>query len=167
MSKDQYISEIEHIIRPLIPRAARWMREPPEDVSQEFWLLALEALRTYDPNRLEWSKYLRLIIARHVAKAVEQGNVRRGMMIPFTDAPCPASDPAGPPLAPPLGESLEAPLRIMTDGERQVFILRDIVGLSRAETATELGLSLYQVIRLSQSSRLKFRSYYVRQADPA
>jgi len=116
-----------------------------EDVMQQAYVNAYAHLRQFD-GRAKFSTWLtRIAVNEALARARKQGRYE-----PF-DEQAPAAgdifmstqqaDPERQAFARELGSLLESAVDALPDGTREVFMLREVEGLSTAETADCLGVS--------------------------
>ena len=116
-----------------------------EDVMQQAYVNAYAHLRQFD-GRAKFSTWLtRIAVNEALARARKQGRYE-----PF-DEQAPAAgdifmstqqaDPERQAFARELGSLLESAVDALPDGAREVFMLREVEGLSTAETADCLGVS--------------------------
>jgi RNA polymerase sigma-70 factor (ECF subfamily) len=116
-----------------------------EDVMQQAYVNAYAHLRQFD-GRAKFSTWLtRIAVHEAIARAR-----RRGRYQPMDEASVggeetfmasPRIDPEREAFARELGRLLELAVDELPDGSREVFVLRQIEGLSTQETADSLGVS--------------------------
>jgi len=111
-----------------------------EDVMQQAYLNAYAHLRQFERR----SRFPTWLIRIAVNEALAQRGKRRGgeedetmMELVASSAP----DPEQQTLASELREVMQREVEALSDGFRAVFVLRDVEGLSTAETAEALGIS--------------------------
>jgi RNA polymerase sigma-70 factor (ECF subfamily) len=116
-----------------------------EDVMQQAYVNAYAHLRQFD-HRAKFSTWLtRIAVNESLALTKRQGRsepfdeetTQAGEAIMFRAQP----DPERQAFARELGALLESAVDALPDGNREVFVLREIEGLSTAETAGCLGVS--------------------------
>lgn len=128
-----------------------------EDVMQQAYVNAYTHLRQFD-GRAQFSTWLtKIAVYEALARARKQGryepleNDEGGgleRLMPTSAAP----DPERQAFARELGAVLEAAVDALPDGARETFVLREVEGLSTAETAQVLGVSIDVVkTRLSRA----------------
>jgi len=132
-----------------IYRAARAIvrdEREAEDVMQQAYVNAYAHLRQFD-GRAKFSTWLtRIAVNEAIARARRQGRYQsmddpdRGGAETFMGAMSQA-DPEREAFARELGRVLESAVDSLADGCREVFMLRQIEGLSTQETAASLGVS--------------------------
>lgn len=117
-----------------------------EDVVQQAWVNAYAHLRQFD-GRAQLSTWLtRIAVNEAIARARQQGRYRsletdgpdQVAMIASRQAP---PDPERQAFSRELAALLESAVDALPDGSREVFVLRQVQGLSTAETAQALGVS--------------------------
>lgn len=126
-----------------------------EDVMQQAYVNAYANLRQFD-QRASFSTWLtRIAVNEALARARKRGRYQS-----FDDeesaldsvVPLPANDPERAAFTHEMRGILERAVDALPDGLREVFMLRDVQGLSTAETAGSLGVSEDVVkTRLSRS----------------
>jgi RNA polymerase sigma-70 factor (ECF subfamily) len=116
-----------------------------EDVMQQAYVNAYAHLRQFD-RRAQFSTWLtRIAVHEAIARARKRGRYqpldegREGVetLMPMSPAP----DPERQAFARELGALLESAVDGLGDGYREVFMLREIQGMSTAETAAALEIS--------------------------
>lgn len=117
-----------------------------EDVVQQAWVNAYAHLRQFD-GRAQLSTWLtRITVNEAIARARRQGRYRSL----DADDPAPVAalarrqappDPERQAFSRELAALLESAVDALPDGAREVFVLREVQGLSTAETAAALGVS--------------------------
>jgi RNA polymerase sigma-70 factor (ECF subfamily) len=116
-----------------------------EDVMQQAYVNAYAHLRQFD-GRAQFSTWLtRIAVHEAIARARKRGRYepldggRDGVhaVIPMSPAP----DPERQAFARELGALLESAVDGLGDGYREVFMLREVEGMSTAETAAALDIS--------------------------
>ena len=137
-----------------------------EDVMQQAYVNAYAHLRQFD-GRASFATWLTRIA---VNEAISRAR-RRGRYESFDDQDpafdvCPmsaANDPERQAFAHEMTVILESAIDTLPDGQREVFMLWDVEGLSTAETASSLGVSEEVVkTRLSRSRAALRRDLYDR-----
>ena len=132
-----------------IYRAARAIlrdEDEAEDVMQQAYVNAYANLRQFD-RRARFSTWLtRIAVNEALARARRRGRYEAldENALPAQETPMKTqrpSDPERQAFTKELGSLLEAAVDTLPDGNREVFVLRDIEGLSTAETAECLGVS--------------------------
>jgi RNA polymerase sigma-70 factor (ECF subfamily) len=153
-----------------IYRAARAIlrdEREAEDVMQQAYVNAYAALRQFD-GRAAFATWLTRIA---VNEALLRARRRRRYTaldeeaagVDYSMIPQAESDPERQAFAKELSGLLEAAVDALPDGQREVFMLRDIEGLSTAETAGSLGVSEDVVkTRLSRARAGIRRDLYTR-----
>lgn len=138
-----------------------------EDVMQQAYVNAYAHLRQFD-GRAKFSTWL-LRIAVHEALARARRRQRYTSMDPQNAASPPVvpvsaePDPERLALARELGEFLESAVDRLPDGAREVFMLRQVEGMSTEETADVLGVTEAVVkTRLSRAKRAIRRDLHAR-----
>ncbi len=116
-----------------------------EDVMQHAYVSAYAHLRQFD-GRAKFATWLtKIAVHEAIARARKQGRVQsldddsgsRGTFMPTSAGP----DPERQAFAHELGALLEAAVDDLADGCREVFMLRQIEGMSTSETADALGVT--------------------------
>ena len=153
-----------------IYRAARAIlrdEREAEDVMQQAYVNAYAALRQFD-GRAAFATWLtRIAVHEALARARKRGRytaldeeaagVENSMTMPRS------ADPERQAFAKELGGLLEAAVDTLPDGQREVFMLREVEGLSTAETADSLGVSEDVIkTRLSRARAMLRRDLYAR-----
>lgn len=117
--------------------------EEAEDAMQEAYLKAYANLEQFD-GRARFSTWLTKITVHEALARVR----RRGRYEPMDNSSLETLMPPTPPLDPErlafareLGALIESAVDRLADGYREVFMLRQIEGLSTAEVAEVLGIS--------------------------
>jgi RNA polymerase sigma-70 factor, ECF subfamily len=134
-----------------------------EDVMQQAYLNAYAHLRQFE-RRSQFSTWLTRIA---VNEALARRGKRRGeekdetmMELVASSAP----DPEQQTLASELREVMQREVEALSDGFRSVFVLRDVEGLSTAETADTLGISEDLVKTRLHRARTQLRDNLYRRA---
>jgi RNA polymerase sigma-70 factor (ECF subfamily) len=116
-----------------------------EDVMQQAYVNAYAHLRQFD-GRAQFSTWLtRIAVHEAIARARKRGRYEPldggsdggHTVIPMSPAP----DPERQAFARELGALLESAVDGLSDGYREVFMLREVEGMSTAETAAVLDIS--------------------------
>jgi RNA polymerase sigma-70 factor (ECF subfamily) len=116
-----------------------------EDVLQQAYVNAFSSLRQFK-GQAQFATWLtRIVINEALARVRRRGRYEAfdeelpkvGTLTPWNPAP----DPERQAFRGELRELLEWAIDTLPDGAREVFVLRDVEGLSTAETAASLGLS--------------------------
>jgi RNA polymerase sigma-70 factor (ECF subfamily) len=132
-----------------IYRAARAIlrdEREAEDVMQQAYVNAYAHLRQFD-RRAQFSTWLtRIAVNEALSRARRRGRYQSlDQDVPgAAESPMPTTnepDPERQAFGRELSTLLEAAVDTLPDGNREVFMLRDIEGLSTAETAESLGVS--------------------------
>jgi RNA polymerase sigma-70 factor (ECF subfamily) len=132
-----------------IYRAARAIvrdEDEAEDVMQQAYVNAYANLRQFD-RRAKFSTWLtRIAVNEALARARRRGRYEAldENMLPAQETPMKTQRPADPErqaFTRELGALVEAAVDTLPDGHREVFVLREIEGLSTTETADCLGVS--------------------------
>jgi RNA polymerase sigma-70 factor (ECF subfamily) len=117
-----------------------------EDVVQQAWVNAYAHLRQFD-GRAELSTWLtRIAVNEAIARARRQGRYRSldadgsDELTAVASRPTPP-DPERQAFSRELAGLLESAVDALPDGCREVFVLRQVQGLSTSETAQTLGVS--------------------------
>ena len=133
-----------------------------EDVMQQAYVNAYANLRQFD-RRASFATWLtRIAVNEALARARKRGRYQ-----PIDDGdgtgnivPVPASDnPEQEAFTHEMRGILEAAIDELPDGLREVFMLRDVQGLSTAETANSLGVSEDAVKKRLSRSRAALRRH--------
>ena len=116
-----------------------------EDVMQQAYLNAYAHLHQYE-QRGSFAGWLTRIAVREAVARARQRAAAAVKESTAEDQPCeripsPRPDPEQAALARELRQGLEATIDSLADTYRPVFVLREVEGLSTAETAQALGLS--------------------------
>ena len=118
-----------------------------EDVMQQAYVNAYAHLRQFD-RRAQFATWLtRIAVHEALARARKRGRYQSlddedfGRIEPFMTTHAAPPDPERQAFGKELAGLLEAAVDTLADGAREVFVLRDIEGLSTAETAASLGVS--------------------------
>lgn len=133
-----------------------------EDVMQQAYLNAYAHLRQFE-RRSQFSTWLTRIA---VNEALARRGKRRGeedetmMELVASSAP----DPEQQTMASELREVMQREVEALSDGFRSVFVLRDVEGLSTAETAEALGISEDLVKTRLHRARTQLRDNLYRRA---
>jgi RNA polymerase sigma-70 factor (ECF subfamily) len=139
-----------------------------EDVMQQAYVNAYAHLTQFD-GRAQFSTWLtRIAVHEALARARRRGRYQQlddedlGNVEPFMTTDRPA-DPERQAFGRELAGLLEAAVDTLPDGNREVFMLREIEGLSTAETADCLGVSADVVkTRLSRARAALRRELFER-----
>jgi RNA polymerase sigma-70 factor (ECF subfamily) len=132
-----------------IYRAARAIlrdEDEAEDVMQQAYVNAYANLRQFD-RRAKFSTWLtRIAVNEALARARRRGRYEAldENMLSAQETPMKTQQPADPErqaFTRELGSLVEAAVDTLPDGHREVFVLREIEGLSTTETAECLGVS--------------------------
>jgi RNA polymerase sigma-70 factor (ECF subfamily) len=139
-----YASHVRHF--------AQWMLGDPdaaEDVTQTVFLRLLTKAHLYEPRGVPFESWL-LRVARNVA--LDEVRRRRADVTaePFADEVA-MPDKAG------LDDSLRTALASLPAAQREVVVLRLVVGLSAAETAGRLARTEASVNNLQKRGRARLR----------
>ena len=117
-----------------------------EDVMQQAYVNAYTHLRQFD-GRAQFATWLtRIAVHEALARARKRGRYESldeadlGRIHPFMGTHA-SPDPERQAFGRELATLLEAAVDSLPDGHREVFVLREIEGLSTAETADSLGVS--------------------------
>jgi len=141
-----------------------------EDVMQQAYVNAYTHLRQFD-GRAQFATWLtRIAIHEALARARKRGRYQSlddenlGRIEPFSIASNGAPpDPERQAFGRELAGLLEGAIDALPDGHREVFVLREVEGLSTAETAASLGVSVDVVkTRLSRSRAALRRELFER-----
>lgn len=145
-----------------------------EDVMQQAYVNAYSHLRQFD-GRSSFATWLtRIAVHEALARARRRGrytslDVADHSPLEFPMRMTPAPDPERQAFARELGALLESAIDHLPDGNREVFMLRQVEGMSTAEVGDALGLSEDVVkTRLSRARAALRRDLYERtgQATP-
>lgn len=131
-----------------------------EDVMQQCYVNAYQSLRQFG-GRARFSTWLtRIAVHEAIARARKQGRyepldgeANTGTVRPASVGP----DPERQAFARELGALLEAAVDRLADGCREVFVLRQVEGMSTSETAQVLGVSEDVVKTRLSRARLALR----------
>jgi RNA polymerase sigma-70 factor, ECF subfamily len=130
-------------------RAARAIlrgEQETEDVMQQAYVSAFANLHQFKHEARFSTWLLRIVVNEALARARRDGRFEHLADEPSTVEPVlftrPSPDPEGLALAGELRGLLEWAIDTLPDGTREVFVLRDVEGLSTAETADALGVSV-------------------------
>jgi RNA polymerase sigma-70 factor, ECF subfamily len=142
----------ERIVRRLVARAkagdndAMLDRDEAEDVTQQIFAKLLTELWRYQPREAPFRAWV-LRVARNVAI----DHLRRSHAVPSETVPATADtiDESGAERR----ASLQAALATLTPGQRDVLVLRHLVGLTPEEIAVRLGRSVRSVHCLHHRGR--------------
>ncbi|MFQ5523253.1 MAG: RNA polymerase sigma factor [Acidimicrobiia bacterium] len=106
-----------------------------EDLTQESFIRAYRALKTYDPERIRQLKLRSWMwtIALNLGRNRARNRTRRPIPVPLEDRHGKV-DPE-----PPDGEAWDRRLAVLSSPQRRAIILRYVVGMSGAEIAEALG----------------------------
>jgi RNA polymerase sigma-70 factor, ECF subfamily len=139
-----------------------------EDVMQQAYVNAFANLRQFKGNAKFATWLTRIAINEALARVR-----RRGRYEPFEDEPLggntvvpirPAADPERQAFAGELRDLLEWAIDALPDGARAVFMLRDVEGLSTADTAATLGVSEDVVKTRLSRARMALRRFLLERA---
>ena len=153
-----------------IYRAARAIlrdEREAEDVMQQAYVNAYAALRQFD-GRAAFATWLtRIAVHEALARARKRGRYttldEEAAGVDDSMTMRAAADPERQAFAKELGGLLEAAVDTLPDGQREVFMLREVEGLSTAETAQSLGVSEDVIkTRLSRARAMLRRELYAR-----
>ncbi len=116
-----------------------------EDVMQQAYVNAYAHLRQFDGRAAFVTWLTRIAVHEAIARARKQGRYEpleseAGIVDSFTSGGA-APDPERLAFARELRALLEAAVDTLPDGIREVFVLREVQGMSTAETAQVLGVS--------------------------
>jgi RNA polymerase sigma-70 factor (ECF subfamily) len=125
----------------------RLLRDGPaaEDLTQEAFLRAMRG--SYQSNGQERAWIFQ--IARNLARDHVRASARRPTAV-FDDGPGPAADRT-------LALAIEAALGTLDDDDREVFLLKEVAGLSYTEIAAACGLTPDAVRSRLHRTRLALR----------
>jgi RNA polymerase sigma-70 factor (ECF subfamily) len=143
------VRRLLELVRPLVTRYCRGRLGPAErsslsadDVAQEVCLAVLTALPTY---RLQGRPFLAFVYGIAAHKVIDAHRaVARGRAEPVADVPDSVEVRAGPEqlaLHGELSEQLRGMLEELPEKQREILVLRVVVGLSAEETAQIVGAS--------------------------
>ena len=154
-----------------IYRAARAIlrdEREAEDVMQQAYVNAYAALRQFD-GRAAFATWLtRIAVHEALARARKRGRYaaldeEAAGVDDYSMTMGPAPDPERQAFAKELGGLIEVAVDALPDGQREVFMLREVEGLSTAETAESLGVSEDVIkTRLSRARAMLRRELYAR-----
>jgi RNA polymerase sigma-70 factor, ECF subfamily len=115
-----------------------------EDVMQQAYVNAYVHLRQFD-GRAQFSTWLtRIAVNEAIARARRRGRYEPLDMETTTPGLIPVSsiaDPERQAYASEMGMLMESAIDGLPDGHREVFVLREVEGMSTSETAQALGVS--------------------------
>lgn len=132
-------------------------RDAADDLFQEVWLRVLKAAPRYQPRGLAsaWLvKIARGVALNHLARS---GRVRFDGEEAARDVPEPGPTPAAAAEGRDLRERVSVALAGLPEEQREVFLLRELGGLSFREIAEELGLPLGTVLSRMNYALRKLR----------
>ncbi|OLR93142.1 RNA polymerase subunit sigma-70 [Actinokineospora bangkokensis] len=155
------LDELLRFLRPLVLRycRAKLGRVPrsvstADDVAQEVCLAVFKALPTYQQLGRPFLSFVYGIAAHKVAD-VHRANTR-DKSDPTPEAPEVPTTEDGPEqlaLRHELVERTGALLRVLTDRQREIIVMRVVLGMSAQETATAIGTTA-EAIRVAQHRAL-------------
>jgi RNA polymerase sigma-70 factor, ECF subfamily len=148
MHRDLVDSLFARYREPVYRFLRRMLRDGPaaEDLTQDTFLRALGGPYQANGNERAWIFHIARNLARDRARAIG----RRPPVVEFEDRGAPAPDPA-------LSLSLDAALAELAAEDREVFLLREVGGLSYAEIGAACGLTADAVRSRLHRSRLALR----------
>jgi RNA polymerase sigma-70 factor, ECF subfamily len=158
-----------------IYRAARAIvrdEREAEDVMQQAYVNAYAHLRQFD-GRAQFSTWLtRIAVNEAIARAKRRGRYQSlDEDAPGTAEPAmttqPQIDPERQAFTRELSTLIEAAVDTLPDGHREVFMLRDVEGLSTAEAADSLGVSTDVVKTRLSRARAQLRRQLFERAGMA
>jgi RNA polymerase sigma-70 factor (ECF subfamily) len=130
-------------------RAARAIlrdEQDTEDAMQQAYVNAFANLHQFKGDAKFSTWLLRIVVNEALSRARRDGRFERLAEEPSTAEPIlftrPSRDPEGLALAGELRGLLEWAIDTLPDGTREVFVLRDVEGLSTADVADALGVSV-------------------------
>jgi RNA polymerase sigma-70 factor, ECF subfamily len=138
----RYREPVYRFLRRLLRDAAA-----AEDLTQDTFLRALGGPYRSNGNERAWI----FQIARNLARDRARVNGRRPALVELEDGGAPVSDPA-------LALSIDAALAQLADDDREVFLLREVGGLSYAEIGAACGLTADAVRSRLRRARLALRA---------
>ena len=155
------VARLLEVIRPLVARYCRGKLGPvdrsflsADDVAQEVCLAVLGALPNY---RVQGRPFLAFVYGIAAHKVVDaHRSVSRGRTDPVADVPDVVAADAGPEqhaMRGELSEQLRALLDELPEKQREILVLRIVVGLSAEETAEIVGASA-GAVRVAQHRAL-------------
>ena len=149
MHRDLVDSLFARYREPVYRFLRRMLRDGPaaEDLTQDTFLRALGGPYQSNGNERAWI----FQIARNLARDRARANGRRPPLVELDDRGAPVADPA-------LALSIEAALAQLPDDDREVFLLREVGGLSYAEIGAACGLTADAVRSRLHRARLTLRA---------
>lgn len=139
-------------IHGLVLRMLRGNREEAEDVTQEVFLRAFEALPRFRGDSGFYTWLYRIAVNRTLHRLEK----KKLPTTPLEDLQVadPSEEPAQAAVSGELGQALKAALDRLSDGSRTVFLLREAQGLSHDEIAEVLGIAAGAVrVRLHRAKK--------------
>jgi RNA polymerase sigma-70 factor (ECF subfamily) len=127
----------------------RMLRDQPgaEDLTQETFLRALNGRYQANGHERAWI----FQIARNLAMDRLRANQRRPVLVEFDDGDGRSADPG-------LSIALDAALARLSPEDREIFLLREVAGLSYGEIAVASGLTSDAVRSRLHRARLALRA---------
>jgi RNA polymerase sigma-70 factor (ECF subfamily) len=122
-----------------------------EDITQNVFVKLITAIRKYEPREVPFAAWI-LRVARNVAL----DHLRARRMTPCEDVRVSADD--GRQISHERGRDLREALERLPEEQREVLILRHIVGLSPIEIAQVLGKTESSIHGLHHRGRLTLKS---------
>ena len=119
-----------------------------EDLTQEAFLRAMNGAYQSNGHERAWI----FQIARNLARDHARATSRRPATVPFADATGPGPDHT-------LALALDTALAGLEPDDREVFLLKEVAGLSYAEIATTCGLTPDAVRSRLHRTRLVLRKH--------
>jgi RNA polymerase sigma-70 factor, ECF subfamily len=118
-----------------------------EDLTQDTFLRALAGPYQANGNERAWI----FQVARNLARDRSRAHGRRPVLVELDDRGLPASDPS-------LALAIDGALAQLGDDDREVFLLREVGGLSYAEIGAACGLTADAVRSRLHRARLALRA---------
>jgi RNA polymerase sigma-70 factor (ECF subfamily) len=154
-----------NVLEAVRPRVLRYCRTrldrqngpltSPEDVAQEVLLAVCMALPSYQGNGRHFMAFVDGVTADKVADAHRADARRRDEPVAqVPDSPEPETGPEQRAMQGELRRRIKQLLDVLPDKQREILILRIVVGLSAYETAEAVG-STVGAVRLDQHRALK------------
>lgn len=157
MDRDLVDSLFARYREPVYRFLRRMLRDGPaaEDLAQETFLRALNGRYQANGHERAWI----FQIARNLARDRARSEQRRPVLVAFEDGDGPSADPL-------LALALDTALAGLGDDDREVFLLREVGGLSYGEIARACGLTPDAVRSRLHRARLALRAALAPSPEP-